>query len=114
MIGILTETTLSINAADITWTPTVTSVIIERNIDTSGMSTLDRAIFAQECDELPSAAAPQCETDSDATTDDDVELRGDEAKEEKLEDAEDAVERDFKSKTGDSECEEVREVEPMR
>ena len=46
------------------------------------MSTLDRAIFAEECDELPSAAEPQWETDSDATSDDDVELRGDEAEEE--------------------------------
>ena len=46
-IGIQTETTLSITAADIIWTPTITSVIVERDIDTSGKSTLDRAIFAQ-------------------------------------------------------------------
>ena len=51
-IGIRSETTLSLTAADATWTPTIKNFIAERNIDTSGMSTLDRAIFAQECDEL--------------------------------------------------------------
>ena len=45
-IGVQTETTLSINAADITWIPTCTSVIVERNIDTADMSTLQRAIVA--------------------------------------------------------------------
>ena len=81
-IGIQTETTLSINAADITWTPTCTSVIVERNIDADGMSTLERAIFAQECDELPSAAEPQYETDSDDASEGNVDLRGDAAEEE--------------------------------
>ena len=51
-IGIQTESTLSLTAADVTWTPTIKSFIVKRNIDTSGMSTLDRAIFAQECDDL--------------------------------------------------------------
>ena len=70
------------------WTPTCTSVIVERNIDAASMSTLERAIFAQECDELPSAAQPQYEND--------VDLRGDEAEEE----TEDVVRN--------SECEEER------
>ena len=56
-IGIQTETTLSINSADITWTPTCTSVVVERNVKDT-MSNLDRAIFAQECDVFPSAAEP--------------------------------------------------------
>ena len=47
------------------------------------MSTLERAIFAQECHELPSAAEPQNETDSgdDDASEGDVEVRGDEAEE---------------------------------
>ena len=81
-IGIQTETTLSTNSADITWTPTCTSVIFERNIDAASLSTLERAIFAQEGDDLPSAAGPQWGTGSDATSGQHADLRGDEAEEE--------------------------------
>ena len=73
---------MSINAADITWTPTCTRFIVERNIDATSISTLERAIFAQECDVLPSVAAPAYETDSDNDVDEnDVDLRGDESEE---------------------------------
>ena len=90
-IGIQTETTLSINAADLTWTPTCTSVIVERNIDAASTSTLERATFAQECDELLSAPEPQYETDSDDdVSENDLDLCGDEAEEE----TEDVAERE--------------------
>ena len=89
-IGIQTETTLSLTA-DIAWTPTITSVIVERNIDTYGMSILDRAIFAQECDELPSVTEQQWEMDSD-DTEDAFESRGDEAEEETEDVAEEELE----------------------
>ena len=55
------------------------------------MSTLDRAIFAQECDDLPGFTEPHWETDSD-NTEDDVELRGDEAEEETEDVAEEELE----------------------
>ena len=51
-IRVQTETTLSLTAADVKWTPTIETFVVERNIDKSGMSILDRAIFAQECDDL--------------------------------------------------------------
>ena len=96
-IDVQTETTLSINAADINWTPTCTSFIVERKIDAASMSTLESAIFAQECDELPSAFDPQYETDTDDDEfENNVDLRGDEAEEE----TEDVVRN--------SECEEER------
>ena len=68
-IGIQTETTLSLTAADVTWTPTIENFIAERNIDKSGMSNLNRTIFAQECDELPGFTEQQWETDSGNTED---------------------------------------------
>ena len=61
------------------------------------MSTLERAIFVQECDELASAADPQYEPDSDANSDGDVDLRGDEA-EEKTEDVAEREESIFERK----------------
>ena len=55
------------------------------------MSTMERALFSQECDELPSAAEIQYGTDSgDDASEGDVDLRGDEAEEE----TEDVAERE--------------------
>ena len=90
-IGIQNETTLSLTAADVRWTPTIETFVAERNIDKSGMSILDRAIFAQECDELPGFAEQQWETDSDVT-ENASESRGEVTEEE----TEDVAEEDLK------------------
>ena len=58
---------MSLTAADAKWTPTIETFVAERNIDKSGMCILDRAFFAQECDELPGFTEQQWKTDSEAT-----------------------------------------------
>ena len=86
-IGVQTDTTLSLTAADVKWAPTIEIFVAEPNIDKSGMSTLDRVIFAQECDELPGFTEQQWETvsgasESGADNADMFEKRGEEAEEE--------------------------------
>ena len=96
-IGIQTETVLSLSAADVKWAPTIETFVAERNFDKSGMSPLDRPIFAQECDELPGFTAQQWETDGDTTESevenaDAFESRGEEAEEETEDVAEEEIE----------------------
>ena len=63
-----TEVTLSMIAADVQWTPTITEFFVsEQRSDEPETSRLERAIIAQQHDELPAAVGQVWETDNSAS-----------------------------------------------
>jgi hypothetical protein len=71
-IGVQTELSLSLNASDIRWTPTIDERRSSPAQVEVATSTLERAIAAQQQDVLPAAVDPGEETDTDDESGDDT------------------------------------------
>ena len=68
--------TLSLTAADVQWTPTITEFFVsEQRSDEPEMSRLERAIIAQQHDELPAVIEQGWEAD-DSSDEDDLSVNG--------------------------------------